>query len=65
MMVMGEVLGVERCDGCDGGVRRCWKVWQLSGSLTVLRRFVSWLGGAMVMGRRKKGLGRCITWQEV
>ena len=31
----------ERCDGYEGLVRRCGKVSQLSGSVTVLRRFVS------------------------
>ena len=45
---------MERCDGYDGGVRRCGKVLQLSGSVTVLRRFVSCLGGVMVMGRSKR-----------
>ena len=29
---------MERCDGYQGGVRRYGKVWQLSGSVTVLRR---------------------------
>ena len=36
---------MERCDGYDGGVRESWKVGQLSGSVTVLRRFVSCWGG--------------------
>ena len=31
----------ERCNGYEGDVRRCGKVCQLSGSVTVLRRFVS------------------------
>ena len=33
---------MERCDGNEGGVRKC------------NRRFVSWWGGVMVMGRSKK-----------
>ena len=33
---------MERCDGYGGGVRRCGKVRQMSGSVTVPRRFVSW-----------------------
>ena len=45
---------MERWDGYDGGVRRSWKVGQLSGSVTVLRRFVSCWGGVMVMGRSKR-----------
>ena len=45
---------MERCDGYEGGVRRCGKVLQFSGSVTVLRRFVSWWGGVMVMGRFKR-----------
>ena len=50
---------MERWDGYDGGVRKSWKVGQLSGSATVLRRFVSCWGGVMVMGRSKvKGLRR-------
>ena len=36
-MVMGEVLGVERCDGYQGGVWRYGKVRQLTGSVTVIR----------------------------
>ena len=47
-------MGVERCDGYEGGVRRCEKMRQLSGSVTVLRWFVSWWGGVMVMGRSKR-----------
>ena len=35
-MVMGEVLGLERCDGYRGGVRRYGKVRQLKGSVTVI-----------------------------
>ena len=45
---------MEECDGYDGGVRRCGKVQQLSESVTVLRRFVSWWGGVMVMGRSER-----------
>ena len=41
----------ERCNGYEGDVRR-WG--QLSGSVTVLRRFVSWWGGVMVMGSSKR-----------
>ena len=48
---------MERCDGYDRGVRRCRNVGQLSGSVTVLRRFVSWWGGVMVMGRSKRARG--------
>ena len=33
---------MERCDGYEGGVRKC------------NRRSVSWWGGVMVMGRSKK-----------
>ena len=47
---------MERCDGHDhgGGVRECGKVRQLSGGVTVLRKFVSWWGGVMVMGKSKR-----------
>ena len=45
---------MERWDGYDGGVRKSLKVCQLSGSVTVLRRFVSCWGGVMVMGRSKR-----------
>ena len=38
---------MERCDGNGGGVRRCGKVGQLSGSVTVFMRCVSWWGGMM------------------
>ena len=38
--------------------QRDWKgireVCQLSGSVTVLKRFVSWWGGVMAMGRSKR-----------
>ena len=36
--VIGEVLGVERCDGYQdqGGVRRYGKVRQLTGSVTII-----------------------------
>ena len=33
---------MERCDGYRGGVRRYGKVRHLTGSVTVLQRFVSW-----------------------
>ena len=33
---------MERCDGYQGGVWRYGKVRQLTGSVTVLRRLVSW-----------------------
>ena len=35
-MVMGEVLGVKKCDGYLGGVRRYGKVRPLTGSVTVI-----------------------------
>ena len=44
----------ERCNGYEGGVRSRGKVWQLSGSVTVLRRFVSRWGDVMIMGRSKR-----------
>ena len=34
-MVMGDMLGGERCDGYWEGVRRYGKVRQLTGSVTV------------------------------
>ena len=48
---------MERCYGYEGGVRKCGKVGQLSGSVTVLRCFVSWWGDVMVMGRSKRAWG--------
>ena len=36
---------MDRCDGYEGGVRRCGRY---------NRRFVSWWGGVMVMGRNKR-----------
>ena len=36
-MVMEEVLGVERCDGYQGGVWRYGKVRQFTKSVTVIR----------------------------
>ena len=45
---------IDRCDGYEGDVRRCGKVLQLSGIVTALRRFVSWWGGVMVIGRSKR-----------
>ena len=45
---------MERGDGNEGGVRWCGKVCKLSGSVTVLRRFVSWWGEVTVMGRSKR-----------
>ena len=48
----------ERCDGYEGGARRCKEVWE---GVTVVRkcdrRFVSWLGGVMFMGRSKRARG--------
>ena len=42
----------ERCDGYEGGVKEVWE------GVTVVRkcnrRFVSWWGGVMVMGRSKR-----------
>ena len=35
-------------------MREVWEGVQLSGSVTVLRRFFSWWGGVMVMGRSKR-----------
>ena len=45
---------MERCDGYQGNVWRYGKVRQLRGSVTVLRRFVSWWGGVMVMGKSNR-----------
>ena len=52
--INNECQLMERCDGHGGGIRRCGKVLQLSGSVTVLGRLVSWWGGVMVMGRSKR-----------
>ena len=38
----------ERCDGYEGGVEGVTVVRKCN------RRFVSWWGGVMVMGRRKR-----------
>ena len=37
---------------------------QLSGSVTVLRRCVSWLGGVMVLGRRKGDWGGVTVYRK-
>ena len=52
--IKNECQLMEGCDGYEGGVKRCGKVCQLSGGVTVLRRFVIWWGGVMVLGRSKR-----------